>query len=136
MEKVIKFLNENAICVMATCSDNNPRASAMEYIMVNGSLIFATEPDSIKAKNLSANNKISISVHNMPLCAVIEGTTETASDIETETYTKVLLERHPEFIEMLESGSMHPLHCYKLNPTVAYYNDFSNGPSPAEVIKA
>lgn len=135
MEKLIRFLNEQKLCCMATCSDNNPRASTLEYVMVDGSMIIATEHDSVKIKNINANNKASIAVHNMPVWTVVDGAIEPASDRETEEYTKVLLERHPEFVEMLEKGYMKPFNCYKLLPTYAYITDLSSGQLLKEIIE-
>ena len=136
MEKAIKFLDGHKLCCMATCSDNTPRASTMEYAMVDGSLIIATEHDSIKIKNINANNKTSIAVGGMPAWAVVDGSIEKASDKETAEYTKVLFERHPEFVEMLEKGHMKPFNCYKLIPKSAYITDLSSGQLVKEVFTA
>lgn len=61
MEKVLQFLRENLVCCLATCSNDKPRASAMEYVVVGDNIIFSTDGDSIKAANLKANNRISFS---------------------------------------------------------------------------
>ena len=122
MEKVIKLLNENKVCYIATCSDNVPRAAAMEYVMVNGSLIFSTLGNINKDKNLKANNKISIVVNNTPVFATINGTTETPSAEEIEKCNSVYFERYPELAADIKSWTLHH---YKLIPTVAYYTDHS-----------
>lgn len=135
MEKVLQFLKENMVCCLATCSNDKPRASAMEYAVVGDSVVFATNGESIKATNLKANNKISFSAHAMPKFVTIDGTTATPSEEEINAYNSILFTRHPEFKEMAEKGMMAPFTFYKLVPEVVYYNDYSAGMSPVEVIK-
>lgn len=135
MEKVIKFLKENSVCCLATCSDNKPRASAMEYIVLGDNVFFATDGESVKATNLKANNKISFSANSMPKFVTIDGVTATPNEDEINTYNKILYVRHPEFKEMAEKGMMKPFVYFKLLPEVVYYNDYSAGMSPTEVIK-
>ena len=135
MEKVTKFLEDNTECTIATCADDKPRASIVGYVMIEGNLIFATDPDSIKANNLNVNNKISLSICRMPQFVVVDGTTADPTDKEKDTYNKVMFERSPELKQAVETGEMHPFHYYKLVPEIAYYNDYSNGMGPAEIIK-
>ena len=122
MEKVIKLLNDNKVCYIATCSDNVPRAAAMEYVMVDGNLIFSTRGDTHKDKNLRENNKISVVVNDMPVFATIDGITETPSAEEIEKCNGIYFERHPELAEDIKGWS---LNYYKLIPVVAYYSDYS-----------
>ncbi|MCL2385984.1 MAG: pyridoxamine 5'-phosphate oxidase family protein [Defluviitaleaceae bacterium] len=122
MEKVIKLLNDNTVCYIATCSDNIPRATPMEYVMVDDSLIFSTRGNTNKDKNLKENNKISVTVNNMPVFVTLNGTTETPSVDEIEKLKKVYFERHPELEEDIKGWSL----CYyKVIPVVAYYTDYS-----------
>ena len=122
MEKVIKLLNDNNVCYIATCSNNIPRATPMEYVMVDGSLIFSTRGNTNKDKNLKENNKISVAVNNMPVFVTINGTTETPSANEIEKLKNVYFERHSELEEDIKSWS---LRYYKVVPTVVYYTDYS-----------
>jgi len=128
MEQVIKLLQENEVCYIATCRDNVPRATPMEYVMVDGSLIFSTRGNTNKDKNLKENNKISVTVNNMPVFVTIDGTTTTPTVGEIEECGRIYLARHPELaqepelVEAIKSGS---LHYYKLIPSVAYYSDYS-----------
>jgi len=122
MKKVIELLNDNTVCYIATCSNNIPRATAMEYVMIDGSLIFSTRGDTNKDRNLKANNRISVAVNNMPVFVTIDGTTETPSTDEIEKCNNIYFERHPELVEDIKSWS---LHYYKVIPTVAYYTDYS-----------
>lgn len=135
MDKVLQFLKENMVCCLATCANNKPRASAMEYVVVGDQVMFATDGNSMKAVNLAANNKISFSAHAMPKFVTIDGTTASPNEDEINEYNKILFERHPEFKVMVENGMMRPFTYYKLVPEVAYYNDYSTGMKPAEIIK-
>lgn len=135
MEKVLQFLKENLVCCLATCSSDKPRASAMEYVVIGDNVFFATSGDSIKATNLKANNKISFSAHAMPRFVTIDGTTAAPNKDEIVAYNKILYERHPEFKEMVEKGIMNSFVYFKLVPEIIYYNDYSAGMTPPEVIK-
>ncbi|MBR0599397.1 pyridoxamine 5'-phosphate oxidase family protein [Sinanaerobacter chloroacetimidivorans] len=135
MDKVLQLLRENMICCLATCSDDKPRASAMEYVIAGDYILFATDGDSIKAANLRANNKISFSAHSMPQFVTIDGTTMEPSEAEINEYNRILFDRHPEFKDMIAKGMMKPFTYFKLVPEVAYYNDYSNGMKPPEIIK-
>lgn len=136
MEKVIKFLKENHVMTLATSLNDKPRASVLEYVMIGDAVIFATAEDSIKANNIKGNKKISVSVHNMPKFVTLDGAAVTPSEAEISEYNKILFERHPEFKEMVEKGIMHPFAYFKVSVETAYYNDYSTGMNPTEVIKA
>ncbi len=135
MEKVLRFLRENSVCCLATCSNDKPRASAMEYVIIGDNVLFATDGNSIKAGNLKANNKISFSVNAMPKFVTIDGITAAPSADEISAYNKNLFERHPEFKEMVDKGMMKPFVIINLYLKVIYYNDYSAGMSPTEIIK-
>ena len=122
MDKVIKLLNENKICYIATCSDNIPRATPMEYVMVDGSLLFSTRGNTNKDENLRENNKISVAVNDMTVFVTLNGTTATPSADEIEKLHRIYFERHPELEEEIKGWT---LHYYKVVPTVAYYTDYS-----------
>ena len=135
MEKILGFLRGNMVCCLATCSNDHPRASAMEYAVVGDNVFFATSGESIKASNLKLNNKISFSAHVMPKFVTIDGTTAAPNESEIAALTIILFERHPQFKEMIEKGIIKPYIFFKLVPEVVYYNDYSAGMTPTEVIK-
>jgi len=106
----------------------------MEYIMVGNSMIFATDPNSIKGKNLAKNPNISLTVGGMPIYMAIDGTTEDPSKKEVEEYNKVLFERYPHFKEPMESGVIK-FKYFKVVFKTGYYTDCGAGMNEAEVIK-
>ena len=135
MEKVFEFLRRNNICTVATSAGDKPRASVIDYYMVGNAIIFATDPSSIKANNLKENNRISMSVHAMPLFVTLDGCVTEPTNAEIESYGKQLLTNHPEFAEMMKSGMMPTFAYYKMVIETAYFNDLSNGMAPTEIIK-
>jgi len=136
MKKVIDFLKKHTVTTVATCSDNKPRASVVDYYMIGDVIIIATDPTSIKAHNLKHNKRISMSVNDMPCFVTIDGVVAEPTKAEIDGYTKVLFKLHPEFEEMVEKGLMGEFVHYKVVIETAYYNDFTNGMAPTEVIKA
>lgn len=134
MKRVIDFLKTNHVMTLASSSGDKPRASVLEYYMVEDAMIFATSLDSIKAVNIKANNRVSVSVHNMPLFVTLDGHTEVPSLSETECYNEQLFVNHPEFKQMIEGGTMDPFVYFKVVVETAYYNDYSAGMAPTEVI--
>jgi len=122
MERVIELLNANKVCYIATCSDDIPRATPMEYVMVDGSLIFSTRGDTRKDQNLKKNNRISVAVNDMPVFVTMDGVTQTPTAEEIEKCNAIYFARHPELAEEIKGWVL----CYyKVVPTVAYYSDYS-----------
>jgi len=136
MKKVIDFLKKHHETTVATCSDNKPRASVVDYYMIDDAIIIGTDPTSIKAHNLEHNKRISMAVYDMPCFVTIDGVVTKPTKDEIDGYTKVLFELHPDFKEMAEQGMMGEFIYYKIIIETAYYNDFSNGMAPTEIIKA
>lgn len=134
MKKVIDFLKENNVTVIATSSGDKPRASILEYYVVNDSVILATDARSIKAHNLDANPRISLSVQQLPRLITVDGTVSTPTNEEIEAYMGKLLKNHPEFKEMAAAGLMQ-FKYYKVNIDTAYFCDMSKG-RDIEIIKA
>ncbi len=61
-EHVKQFLSENNMCVLATCYDNMPRATPIEYHCKGITLYFAGEPG-MKIKNLANNQNVSVGIY-------------------------------------------------------------------------
>jgi uncharacterized pyridoxamine 5'-phosphate oxidase family protein len=148
--EVLKLLKENIVMHLATCRDNNPRSSIMEYGMVGDSMIFATFHGTIKGWNMSQNPRISLTVGGTPMYVAIDGTVAEASAADIEGFNKILFERHllgirhqlysgrytnpyekySEFKDMLMADKMN-LRYYKVIFDTAYY---THGSGPAEEI--
>ncbi|MDR0791401.1 MAG: hypothetical protein LBE47_02555, partial [Methanomassiliicoccaceae archaeon] len=93
----------------------------------------------IKAKNLSKNPKISLTVMSSAAGAKLEellylaadGTVVDAGPKDLEAYNKILFERYPEFKAYLEAAPA-PNKYYAVVLDTVYY---SKGMAPAEIIK-
>lgn len=136
MEKVFNFLKQNNVTTIATSSSDKPRASIIEYYMVNNAMIIATSETSIKAGNLSKNDKVSFSVINLPKYVTIDGKVVEPTADEIAKYTEQLLGVHPEFKEKMEQGLLPPFVFYKVDMDEVYYTDYATGSQVPELIKA
>ncbi len=59
---IVQFLSENNMCVLATCNDDVPRATPIEYRSKGITLYFVGEPGT-KLKNLANNQNVSIGIY-------------------------------------------------------------------------
>jgi uncharacterized pyridoxamine 5'-phosphate oxidase family protein len=130
MDKIMRLLKENRVMNLATSYGDKPRSSIMEYIMVGDAMVFSTDPESIKGKNLAKNPKVSLTVGGMPVFLTMDGTVTYAGPVEAEEYNRELVRRYPEFAEMMASGAMKFRH-FRVVFDTAYY---SEGMGPAEII--
>jgi general stress protein 26 len=59
---VVAFLESEGMCVMATCRNDVPRASAVEFFPEGTTLYVMTE-GGVKIENLKENPRVSVAVH-------------------------------------------------------------------------
>ena len=59
---IVDLLKEQSLCVIATCSDNIPRASTVEYFPMATTIYILTE-GGVKIENIVDNPNVSIAVH-------------------------------------------------------------------------
>jgi uncharacterized pyridoxamine 5'-phosphate oxidase family protein len=122
MDKVFKVLKESGQMTLATSSNDKPRSSIMECIMVGNSLIFATDPTSIKGKNLAKNPKVSLTAGIPTKYVAIDGSVTDPSPKEIEEYGKILIARYPHFKELMASGAVK-FKFFKVVFETAYYTE-------------
>jgi general stress protein 26 len=60
-KRIIQFLEEQNMCVLATCSNDVPRATPIEYHSKGMTMYFVGEPGT-KLKNLKNNPNVSIGI--------------------------------------------------------------------------
>lgn len=62
MEIARKMLKENELCVLATCNDNLPNCSLMQYVYddIGMNIYMLTLRGSLKHKNITANPHVSL----------------------------------------------------------------------------
>jgi hypothetical protein len=56
------MLKDQTLCVIATCSDNIPRASTVEYFPIATTIYILTE-GGVKIENITHNPNVSIAIH-------------------------------------------------------------------------
>ena len=59
---ISQFLSENNMCVLATCHNDAPRATPIEYRSKGITLFFIGEPGT-KIKNLAPNQNVSVGIY-------------------------------------------------------------------------
>jgi len=59
---IIRLLEACPLCVIATCSDNIPRASTVEFFPIGTTLYILTEGGK-KIENLKRNSHVSLAIH-------------------------------------------------------------------------
>jgi uncharacterized protein YhbP (UPF0306 family) len=63
LERLVSdFLRTQGMCVLSTCSDNSPRASAVEFFPV-GTIIYVLTEGGQKLANILANQAVSVAIH-------------------------------------------------------------------------
>ena len=60
-KRIIQFLKKQNMCVIATCDDNVPRATPVEYHSKGTSIYFVGEPGT-KLENIKKNPNVSIGI--------------------------------------------------------------------------
>jgi general stress protein 26 len=60
-KRIIQFLKEQNMCVLATCSNDVPRATPIEYHSKGTTMYFVGEPG-MKLRNIKNNPKVSIGI--------------------------------------------------------------------------
>jgi nitroimidazol reductase NimA-like FMN-containing flavoprotein (pyridoxamine 5'-phosphate oxidase superfamily) len=60
-KRIIQFLKEQNMCVLATCSNDVPRATPIEYHSKGMTIYFVGEPG-IKLENMKTNPNVSIGI--------------------------------------------------------------------------
>ncbi len=59
---IVDLLREQSLCVIATCSENVPRASTVEYFPIDTTIYILTE-GGVKIENITRNPNVSIAIH-------------------------------------------------------------------------
>ena len=61
-KKIFEFMDEQQMCVIATCSGGLPRASAVEFFH-DGYIIYVLTEGGVKITNLLENPAVSVAIH-------------------------------------------------------------------------
>lgn len=93
---IIDFLSQNNMCVLATCYQEIPRATPLEYHSKGLTLYFVGEPGT-KLKNLKNNQNVSIGIY-LPYTGW-----ESAKGAQITGKAKIIKRNSKEFTECLDS---------------------------------
>ncbi len=91
-QRIKKFIDTKDICVIATCFENKPRASTVNYVADGFTLYTITPSKSTKVKNIQSNSNISIAIDDQGrqerTCLQAEGIAKILSGKEAEQVKK------------------------------------------------
>jgi len=59
---IVDLIKEQSLCMIATCSNNVPRASTVEYFPIATTIYILTE-GGVKLENITRNPNVSIAIH-------------------------------------------------------------------------
>ena len=80
-QKAKRFIENKSVCVIATCSENKPRASTVNYVADGFTLFIVTSSKSTKIKNIKINPNVSIAIDDQGRKERIGSQTEEIAEI-------------------------------------------------------
>ena len=90
-QKIKQYIGSKDICVIATCSENKPRASTVNYVADGFTLYIITSGKSTKVRNIRANPNVSVAIDDQgktKVCLQAEGIAEILGGDEAEQAKK------------------------------------------------
>lgn len=133
--RIIQFLEDNVICTLATCSDNQPRSTIVRY-RSRGLTVYVLTEGGGKIKNIRKNPLVSLSV-----CGPYSGfqsvtglqawgTAEIISPKDGERYRAIRREINPEERDDLKQAGLQKvpdMYILKIDITRARFLSFPEG---------
>jgi len=126
-ERILNFLKEQTMCVIATCKDNVPRATPLEYFSEGTTLYIAPDPGT-KLVNIAANPKVSIGIYNYVHPDWPAGDWKRTKGVQISGEAKLLTPDDPEYAHAIEVYNWEPF--FK-----ALGRTLADGPKPERMIK-
>jgi PPOX class probable F420-dependent enzyme len=129
LEKLDEFLAPTKIAVVATINkDGMPHLTPVWYIYRNGIISISTTKETIKYKNLTQDNQMSVCVLTEPLAktyVTIEGTVQIYGDDSIWKTTELIVKRYvePENVQSLMNALQKPQNrvILELNPDKVFF---------------
>lgn len=122
MELMKKLLQENHLCVLATCADNIPHCSFMTYVTNQAAdrMYMITRRDSRKYANLTINPQVSLLVDtrsagnaadakDLKALTVAGEVTPIADQAVRQEVLDMLVEKHPHLRDLAQHPDAEPL---------------------------
>jgi nitroimidazol reductase NimA-like FMN-containing flavoprotein (pyridoxamine 5'-phosphate oxidase superfamily) len=124
LNRIKAMLEENSLCVLATCSENRPHCSLMAYIYDNREniLYMMTQRSTQKHRNIRHNPRVSVLVdtrdhisgseQNQALTISATCSLSAAAEIRSEILRR-MVEKHPQLQDLagipdIEVLTLHP----------------------------
>ena len=126
-ERILKFLKEQAMCVIATCKDDVPRATPLEYFSAGTTLYIAPDPGT-KIVNIAANPRISVGIFNYVNPDWLAGDWKRTKGVQITGDATLLTPDDPEYA--------HAMEVYHWEPFLkALGRTKDDGPKPGNMVK-
>ena len=91
-QKIKQYIQDKNVCVIATCFENEPRVSTVNYVSDGFTLYIVTSRKSIKCKNIKANPNVSVAIDDQGrkerACLQAEGVAEILAGVQAERARK------------------------------------------------
>ena len=126
-ERIYNFLKEQTMCTIATCKEDVPRATSLEYYSEGTTLYIAAEPGA-KIENIRANPRVSVSIFNDVHPDWPGGAWKRTKGVQITGEATVLTPGDPEYTHAVEVYQWEPF--FK-----ALGWSLDEGPKPARMIK-
>ena len=126
-ERIYNFLKEQTMCTIATCKEDVPRATSLEYYSEGTTLYIAAEPGA-KIENIRANPRISASIFNDVHPDWPGGAWKRTKGVQITGEATVLTPGDPEYTHAVEVYQWEPF--FK-----ALGWSLDEGPKPERMIK-
>ena len=111
LKQIEQYIKNKNVCVIATCSENKPRASTVNYVSDGFILYIVTSKKSIKHQNIKTNPNISVAIDDQGrrerACLQAEGVAEILEGTEAEQARKFYSQRRdisrhePQFVDAI-----------------------------------
>ncbi|MCX8043551.1 MAG: pyridoxamine 5'-phosphate oxidase family protein [Desulfobacterota bacterium] len=133
--RIVRFLEENVICTLATCSNNEPRSTIVRYCSRDLTVYVLTEGGG-KVKNIKENPLVSLSVcgpydgFQSVMGLQAWGTAELIAPRDGERYYAIRKEINPEAREDLKQAGVQKvpdMYIIKIQITRARFLSFPEG---------
>jgi len=126
-ERILNFLKEQTMCVIATCKEDVPRATPLEYFSEGTTLYIAPDPG-IKIVNIAANPRISVGIYNDVHPDWPGGAWKQIKGVQITGEAKLLIPDDPEYA--------HAMKVYNWEPFFKALGwSLDEGPKPDRMIK-
>lgn len=134
--KILKLLDEHRLMSLATLRpDGWPQTTTVGYVSDGLNLYFMCGKDSQKAKNLTRDNRVSLTIDSdtsdpMAICGLsMAARTTPVTDQEQirRTMLAMLPKKYPEYLKMMGQLDLSGVAVFRVSPEVISVLDYTKG---------